>query len=146
MIDVIVADDSNLLRWTVCRILENADGIEVIAEAGDGQVALELVERLAPDVLVLDVSMPNLNGVQICERLGALGTRTGVVMFSGYAEEYVVREALRKGAKGYVLKGALAMRELILAVRAVGRGETYLSSRVSHKALDEQVPSSVLSS
>jgi len=130
MIGVVVADDNRLLRRAVRRVLEQVDDIKVIGEASDGQVALELVERLGPGVLVLDVSMPRLNGIQACERVGALDTPTQVVMFSTHADHDLVRQSLRNGAKGYVLKDPRTMDELIHAVRAADRGETYLSSGI----------------
>jgi len=144
MIHVIVADDDSLLRRIVRRALEKFDDIEVVAEAEDGQAALELVERLTPDVLVSDVSMPRLGGIQACERVDALGTPTQVVMFSSRTDDYVVRECLQKGARGFVLKDPRAMDELILAVRAVDRGETYLSSQIAQVAAAASVRNPVL--
>ena len=144
MIGVVVADDNRLLRRTVRRVLEQTGDIEVIGEADDGRVALEMVERLVPGVLVLDVSMPRLNGIRACEQIGALYTSTRVVMFSTHADDDVVRQSLRNGAKGYVLKDPRTLDELILAVRAVDRGETYLSSELARAVDNVEVAGSAL--
>lgn len=144
MIGVVVADDNSLLRRTVRRVLEQTGDIEVIGEADDGRVALEMVERLVPGVLVLDVSMPRLNGIRACEQIGALDTSTRVVMFSTHADDDVVRQSLRNGAKGYVLKDPRTLDELVLAVRAVDRGETYLSSELARAVDNVELAGSAL--
>jgi DNA-binding NarL/FixJ family response regulator len=130
IIRVIIADDHHLVRQGLRALLEKADDIEVIGEATDGQEAVELVERLAPDVLVMDVAMPRLDGNQAIGRVRALGKATQVVMLSMYSDETLVRQALRNGAKGYLLKRSVT-EELLLAVRAASRGEIYLSPAIS---------------
>jgi DNA-binding NarL/FixJ family response regulator len=130
MIRVIVADDHHLVRQGIRALLEKADDIEVIGEAADGQEAVELVERLVPDVLVLDIAMPRLNGTQATARVRALGVATQVVILSMHSDETLVREALRSGARGYLLKRSVT-EELLLAVRAASRGEIYLSPAIS---------------
>lgn len=129
-IRVIIADDHHLVRQGIRALLEKAEDIEVVGEAEDGQEAVELVERLAPDVLVLDIAMPRLNGSQAVGRVRALGVATQVVVLSMYSEETLVRQALRNGAKGYLLKQSVA-EELLLAVRAASQGEIYLSPAIS---------------
>ena len=136
MIRVILADDHHLVRRGIHALLEKADDIEVIGEAEDGQAALELVERLKPDVLVIDIAMPRLNGIQATERVRALGFATRVVILSMHSRPLLVRQALRNGAKGYLLKRSVT-EELLLAVRAASRGETYLSSEVSGIIVDD---------
>ncbi|HLF03431.1 MAG TPA: response regulator transcription factor, partial [Anaerolineales bacterium] len=93
MIRVIVADDHNLVRQGIRALLDKADDIEVVGEAGDGQAAIELVERLSPDVLVTDISMPRLNGTQTIERLHSMQSPTRVIILSMYSDETVVRQA-----------------------------------------------------
>ena len=129
-IRVVVADDHHLVRQGIRALLEKADDIEVVGEAGDGQEAVELVERLAPDVLVTDIAMPSLSGSQAVGRVRALGMATQVVILTMYSDEMLVRQALQNGARGYLLKRSVT-EELLLAVRAASRGEIYLSPAVS---------------
>jgi DNA-binding NarL/FixJ family response regulator len=130
VIRVIVADDHHLVRQGIRALLEKADDIEVVGEAADGQEAVELVKRLAPDVLVMDIAMPRLNGNQALGRVRALGVAPQVVILSMYSDETLVRQALRNGARGYLLKRSVT-EELLLAVRAASRGEIYLSPAIS---------------
>jgi DNA-binding NarL/FixJ family response regulator len=130
MIRVVIADDHHLVRQGIRALLEKAGDIEVVGEAADGQEALEIVERLLPDVLVLDIAMPHLNGVEAVGRLGGLKVKTRALILSMYADDALVRQALRSGAKGYLLKRAVS-DELLMAVRAVSRGDTFLSPEVA---------------
>lgn len=130
MIRVIVADDHHLVRQGIRALLEKAGDIQVIGEAGDGQEAVELVEQLSPDVLVLDVAMPRMDGIQATERIQALDTFTRVVILSMYSDKALVRRALQSGARGYLLKHSVT-EELLLAIRAATRGEIYLSPEIS---------------
>jgi len=134
MIRVIVAEDHHLVRQGIRALLERSHGIEVVAEAADGQEAVEVVELLAPDVLVLDVAMPRLDGLQALAQVRALGVATQVVMLSMYSDEALVRRALRSGATGYLLKRSVA-EELLLAVRAASRGDIYLSPGVARSVV-----------
>ena len=135
-IRVIVTDDHHLVRQGIRALLEKADDIEVVGEAADGQEAIDLVKRLAPDVLVMDIAMPRLDGNQATGRVRALGVATRVVILSMYSDETLVRQALRSGARGYLLKRSVA-EELLLAVRAASRGEIYLSPTISGSILAE---------
>jgi len=135
MIRVILADDHHLVRHGIRALLEKADDIEVIGEAENGQEALDLVASLAPDVLVVDIAMPRLNGIQAAEQIRAQGMATRVVILSMHSDETLVRQALRCGASGYLLKRSVA-EELPLAVRAAKRGEIYLSPAVGSIVAD----------
>jgi DNA-binding NarL/FixJ family response regulator len=130
MIRVVLADDHHLVRQGLRALLERAGDIEVVGEAADGQEALGVVERLLPDVLLLDIAMPHLNGVEVVGRLRGLKVKTRALILSMYTDDTLVRQALRNGANGYLLKRAVA-DELLLAVRAVARGDTYLSPEVA---------------
>jgi DNA-binding NarL/FixJ family response regulator len=136
VIRVIVADDHHLVRQGIRALLERADDIEVVGEAADGQEAIELVQHLNPDVLVVDIAMPRLDGTQATERVRALGVATQVVILSMHSDETLVRQTLRSGARGYLLKQSVT-EELLLAVRAAVRGEIYLSPAISVSLLDE---------
>lgn len=139
MINVVIADDHHLVREGIRALLERAEDIKVIGEAQDGQEAVEQVERLRPDVLVLDISMPRLNGIQAAERLR--GGTTQIVFLSMHSDETLVRQALQNGARGYLLKRSVTA-ELLLAVRAAQRGELYLSPEVASAVLDDFVSTS----
>ena len=136
MIRVIIADDHHLVRQGIHSLLEKAADIEVIAEAEDGQQALELVEKNAPDVLVMDISMPRLNGMQAAERVRSMHLPTQIVMLSMHSDDLMVKQALRHGARGYLLKSSVT-EELLLAIRAASKGETYLSPAISKTILDD---------
>jgi DNA-binding NarL/FixJ family response regulator len=136
MIRVIIADDHHLVRQGIHSLIDKAPDIEVVAEAEDGQHAIELVERLTPDVLVMDISMPRLNGMQAAERVRALHLPTEIIMLSMHSDDLMVKQALRHGARGYLLKTSVT-EELLLAIRAASRGETYLSPAISKSILDD---------
>jgi DNA-binding NarL/FixJ family response regulator len=141
MIRVILAEDHHLVRQGIRVLLERAEDIEVVAEAADGREAVELVERLAPDVVLMDIAMPRLNGAEATSRIGALDVPTQVVILSMYSDPTLVRQALRSGAVGYVLKRSVT-EELLLAIRAASRGEMYLSPSVSGPILMELLAAS----
>ena len=125
---LVLADDHRMLREALAEMLAKEPEIEVAGQAGSGREALELVETLRPDVLVLDIGLPDMSGIEVAKRLRFSKTR--VLMLSAYADKRFVREALKAGAAGYVSKGA-AGDELANAVRAVARGDSYLSPEVA---------------
>jgi DNA-binding NarL/FixJ family response regulator len=137
-IRVLLADDHTLVRAGIRSLLQQLSGVEVVGEAGDGHEVLRLAETLRPEVVLLDVGMPGLNGLEVAGRLTALDASMRVVILSVHtSQEYVLR-ALRAGCAGYLIK-ASAVTELELAVRAVARGETYLSPAVSKRVVDDYV-------
>lgn len=127
---VVLVDDHKLFRAGVCSLLQALDDIEVVAQADDGREALRLVEAHRPDVVLLDIMMPGLNGLEVVARMLRACPHTRVIILSMSAQENSVLRALRAGAAGYLVKTA-DPSELELAVRATLRGERYLSSAVS---------------
>jgi DNA-binding NarL/FixJ family response regulator len=129
-IRVLLADDHDLFRAGVRSLLENLAGIEVVAEAGSGREALCLCQTQHPDVALMDIMMPELNGLDAAARLAAICPDTRTIILSMNASEEYVLQALRCGAAGYLLKN-ISPSELEQAIREVARGETYLSPAVS---------------
>lgn len=143
MIRVVIADDHHLVRQGIRALLEKAGDIEVVGEAADGCEALELVERLMPDVLIMDLVMPRLDGFQTMQGVVARSAGpTRVVILSMHSDKYLVRRALQEGARGYLLKDSV-VEELLLAVRAASRGEYYLSPAIAGSILHELVTGQV---
>lgn len=138
---VVIADDHAILRQGLRQLLED-EGFDVVGEAADGQEAIERVMELHPDVVLLDVSMPGLGGIQAAQKLTVLCPETKVVMLTVHQVEEYIAEALKAGARGYVLKDAAAA-EVIEAIRVAHRGETYLSPSVSRLVVDLGRPEEV---
>jgi DNA-binding NarL/FixJ family response regulator len=137
-IRVLVADDHALFRAGVRKLLQSFEGIEVVGEAGDGQEAVRLSGTQQPDVLLMDIGMPGLNGVEAAARLTREASRPRVIILSMHTGEDHVLRAIRAGASGYLLKDAKPV-ELEAAVRAVARGEIYLSPAVSRYVVEDYV-------
>ena len=137
-IRILLADDHTLVRAGIRGLLEGLSGVEVVGEAGDGTEAMRQAHDLRPDLVLLDVGMPGLNGLEAAARIMAIDATIRVVILSMHtSEEYVLR-ALRAGCAGYLVKGS-AVTELEVAVRAVARGETYLSPVVSRRVVEDYV-------
>ena len=137
-IRVLVADDHALFRAGVRKLLQSFEGMDVVGEAADGHEAIRLSATHRPDVLLMDIGMPGLNGVEAAARLTREGPRPRVIILSMHTgEEYVLR-AIRAGAAGYLLKDAKPA-ELEAAVRAVARGEIYLSPAISRYLVEDYV-------
>jgi DNA-binding NarL/FixJ family response regulator len=127
-ISVLLADDHSLVRKGFRRLLEDEPGIQVVGEASDGSEAIHLAQELKPQVIVMDMSMPGLNGIQACVEILKVLPKTAILMLSMYSEEAQVRNAIKAGAKGYVLKNAVdvdlasAIRDVAAGKRVVGPG------------------------
>jgi len=132
---ILLADDHTLVRAGLRALLESIDEVTAISEAGDGRRALELVAAERPDVALLDISMPGLNGLEVAARVARDSPRTRLVILSMHSSPSHVAQALRSGAVGYLLKDSAA-EELGLALRAVMSGETYLSPAISRQVVD----------
>jgi len=132
---VLLADDHVLVRAGIRTLLEKIPNVKVVAEAASGREALEMVKTELPDLVLMDIAMADLNGLEALSRITKEFPRVKVMILSAHAnEEYVIR-ALRSGAAGYMLKDA-ATEELELAVSSVSRGTTYLSPSISRTAID----------
>lgn len=135
-IRIILCEDHTLVRAGINSLIEGFPGIEVIGEASDGREGLALARRESPDIVLMDIAMPGLNGLEATARLVKSKTGVKVIMLSMYANEEYVLQALRAGASGYLLKEA-ATSELKSAIDAVARGETYLSKAISRTVIDD---------
>jgi two-component system, NarL family, response regulator NreC len=134
-ITVILADDHQLVRQGVRSLLEHEPDMSVVGEASDGLKAVDLTARLKPQVLVVDLIMPGLSGVEVTRQVTRLSPATRVILLSMYMDEPYVIEALRYGAYGYVLKES-NISDLIRAIREVTKGRHYLSPPLSERAVD----------
>jgi DNA-binding NarL/FixJ family response regulator len=135
-IRILLADDHAVVRQGFRMILSSHPDLEIVGEAGNGREAVELAASLRPDVVVMDVAMPELNGIEATRRLTAENPHIRVVALSMHKDSVYVREILRAGARGYLLKDSVA-DDLVAAVRAVAGGEGYLSPAISNAVLDD---------
>jgi len=134
VIQVLVADDEAMVRAGVRAILATDGDIEVIAEAADGHEAVELVRAHRPDVVLLDIRMPGLDGLTAADELAAVAPATGVIMLTTFGQDHYIARALGGGAAGFLLK-ASDPRELITAVHAVADGAAFLSPAVARRVI-----------
>ena len=135
-IRILLADDHAVVRQGFKLILAEQPDMEIVGEAGNGREALTLAESLKPDIVVMDVAMPELNGIEATRRLSEVAPHARVVALSMHKDSVYVREILRAGARGYLLKDSVAA-DLVSAVRNVARGEGYISPAVSNAVLDD---------
>jgi len=136
MIKILLADDHALVRQGFKMILGAQSDMQIVGEAGNGREAVELAEKLQPDLVVMDVTMPELNGIEATRRLATVAPRTRVLALSMHKDAVYVREILRAGARGYLLKDSVDA-DLLAAVRSVAKGEGYLSPGVSDAVLTD---------
>jgi DNA-binding NarL/FixJ family response regulator len=136
MIRVLLADDHVLVRAGVRALLERMPGIEVVAEAGDGAEALQLVKSQRPQVVLMDITMPGMNGLEAAARIAKEFPHSRVVVFSMHATKQYVLQAFRAGAAGYLLKEAQP-EELESAIKTVARGETYVAPSIAGYVVED---------
>ncbi len=136
MIKVLLADDHILVRDALCYLLEAQGDIKIVATAADGVEAVEQARKLCPDIAVLDISMPRMDGIEAARRICELCSRTRIVMLTIYHTQEHVRHAIQAGASGFVLKDA-AGQELVTAVRTLHEGGRYFSSKID-KLIDDR--------
>ena len=135
-IHILLADDHAVVRQGFKMILAAQPDMEIVGEAGNGREALDLAGQLQPDVIVMDVAMPELNGIEATRRVADVSPRSRVLALSMHKDSVYVREILRAGARGYLLKDSVSS-DLLAAVRAIARGEGYLSPGVSDAVLND---------
>ncbi|MBV8070321.1 MAG: response regulator transcription factor [Acidobacteriaceae bacterium] len=136
LIRVLLADDHTIVRQGLKLILSAQPDLEVIGEAANGNEAVDLAHKLHPDIVLMDVAMPGVNGIEATKRMVQADPRTKVLVLSMHTEGIYVREILRAGARGYILKDAIDT-ELLNAVRSVARGDGYISPAVSGALLSD---------
>jgi len=134
-IRVILAEDHTLVRQGFRRILEDSSGIEVVGEASTGLAAIELSKKLKPDVVVMDLAMPELGGLEATEEILKVLPETKILILSMYSNDAYMRKAFKLGARGYVLKNAIEV-DLTRAVRALADGDTYMSPGISNVLIE----------
>ncbi|NQT74128.1 MAG: response regulator transcription factor [Chloroflexi bacterium] len=137
-IRIIIADDHKVVREGTRELLQKENDLEVVGEAGDGEEAVDLVKQLNPDVVIMDIAMPRLNGIEATKQIKELFPRMAVLILTGYDYDQYVFALLEAGAAGYLLKDVRG-QEVIEAVRAVHAGESVLHPVVARKALDHFV-------
>jgi DNA-binding NarL/FixJ family response regulator len=137
-LSIVLADDHQVVRSGLRTLLEADLEAQIVGEAADGFEAIQLVEQLQPDILIVDLMMPRLGGLEVARRVRQHGRRIGIVVLSMHAAESYVREALHAGATGYVLKESPAS-EVVQAVRAAADGRRFLSPTLSERLIDAYI-------
>ncbi|MCX7796027.1 MAG: response regulator transcription factor [bacterium] len=129
-IKILIADDHNLVRAGIKLLIEGLEGVEVVSETGDGNEIPTLIQKTNPDILLLDISMPGVNGLDFCKKITSSFPNIKIIILSMHSNEEYIKQALKNGAKGYLLKDS-AISELEIAIKSVYREEVYLSPQVS---------------
>jgi len=137
-IRVLLAEDHTIVRKGLRSLLDGEVGMEVIGEAEDGREAIQMTQQLLPDVVLMDISMPELNGLEATRQIKERFPEVKVLVLTRHADEELVLQILRAGASGYVVKKA-APAELILAIQAVYRGDSFLSPSISRHVIEEYI-------
>lgn len=136
---ILIADDHGLMRAGLNAMLKDEPAIEVVGEAASGEEVLHLAGELNPDIVLLDISLPDIDGIEATRRLKQSYPQTRVLILSVYEEESLLLEAIRSGAAGYIIKRA-AEEELTTAIHAVSRGEMYIHPAITHYLLKDLSP------
>ena len=137
-IRILLADDHTVVRDGLRALLEKQPDLAVVAEAADGRDSVRLAEEHAPDVVIMDIAMPNMNGIEATRRISASCPKTAVVILSLHQDESYVLRSLKAGAKGYLLKDSLRS-DVIDAIRSVAQGRSFLTRKVSRMLQEDYV-------
>lgn len=135
---ILIADDHGIVREGLRALMERRPDVEVVGEASDGRTAIDLVQQLAPNVVIMDITMPGLNGVDATRAITRDAPKVKVIALSMHADKHIVREMLDAGAHGYVLKSNL-FDELSRAIEAVQAGGRYLSPRITGVVVEDYI-------
>ena len=136
MIRIVLADDHTIMRSGLRAVLDRYSDMQVVGEAADGRQAIQCVEENRPEVIVMDVAMPNLNGIEAARQISAKHPGVSIVVLSMHSDEGYVLRALKAGARGYLLKDS-AEGDLITAIRAVSQGKAFFSPAISRMLVDD---------
>jgi DNA-binding NarL/FixJ family response regulator len=137
-IRILLADDHTVMRDGLRALLERQPDMAVVAEAADGRECVRLAEEESPDVVVMDIAMPNMNGIEATRRIVAKSPRTAVVILSMHQDESYILRSLKAGAKGYLLKDSLRA-DVIEAIRAVAQGRSFLTRKIGRMLQEDYV-------
>jgi DNA-binding NarL/FixJ family response regulator len=136
MIRVVIADNHVIFRQGLVQLLQSAQDISVVGEAGDGNETLALIVRDKPDIVILDITMPGIDGFEVFQKIKSMGINTKVIFLTMHKDPNIAKRAIQSNAEGYVLKDN-AFEDLLYAIRAVSSGGTFISPSVSDKILRE---------
>ncbi len=137
-IRILLADDHTMVRDGLRALLRGQQGLEIVAEAADGRECIQLAEEHTPDVVMMDIAMPKMNGIEATRRILAERPSTGVVILSMHQDESYVLQSLSAGAKGYLLKDS-PREDIVEAIRAAAQGRAFLSRKVSRLLQEEHI-------
>lgn len=132
---IVIADDHQLVRAGIAALLADAKDMEVVGEAANGREVIEQVKALAPDIVLMDISMPTLDGIKAAKEISEISTTTKVIMLTQYEQIEYVQRVMRSGVSGYILKNSL-VGELTKAIRTVREGKRYFAQAVSEAMVD----------
>ena len=135
---ILIADDHGIVREGLKAMIDKQSGMKVIGEAEDGRMAIQLTKELSPDVVVMDVSMPNLNGIEATREILKIKPDIKIIMVSMYTDKHIIKESLEAGVRGYILKSHL-FNELLKALKKVKNNECYLSPRITEIVIEDYI-------
>ncbi len=135
---ILIADDHSIVREGLKSLIDKQKSMQIVGEAEDGQMAIDLTRELSPDLVIMDVSMPNLNGIEATREILLNKPETKIIILSMYTDKHIVKESLEAGAKGYILKSNL-LEELLQAIKTVKANERYLSPRITGIVIEDYI-------